>query len=251
MESNVVCCFIGCVNVEEGVGVGEGRPRRGSIWPRRPLLCGRSDAVSPLLPQKSSVRDVLPLPTSPPSVGAHRAVHDLNQHPDQPVLFDPDELPPMEIGWAPTPPSPPPEDLYMSDWSGSNSPNPVPELAPSVTIGITQQSEPAIPLNVVDLPPRPVFSADNQLEENRAEKSSKARHSFWNRMKEHALAQIESLVIFFNVNCLLIIVFVRTEEAIMARIRWEARARIVAKGHLKHLQKSRFLVSTWNLQNLI
>ncbi len=43
----------------------------------------------------------------------------------------------------------------------------------------------------------------------------------------------------------------RTEEAIMARIRWEAQARIVAKGHFKHLQKSRFLVFTWNLQNII
>jgi hypothetical protein len=43
----------------------------------------------------------------------------------------------------------------------------------------------------------------------------------------------------------------RTKEAILACIRWEARARIVAKGHFKHLQNSWFLVSTPNLQNLI
>jgi hypothetical protein len=42
-----------------------------------------------------------------------------------------------------------------------------------------------------------------------------------------------------------------TKEAIMARIKWEARARIMAKGHFKHLHNSMVLVSRWNLQNLI
>jgi hypothetical protein len=38
----------------------------------------------------------------------------------------------------------------------------------------------------------------------------------------------------------------RTEEALLARIRWEARARIVAKGHFKHLRNSISPVSRWN-----
>jgi len=42
----------------------------------------------------------------------------------------------------------------------------------------------------------------------------------------------------------------RTEEAILTRVRWEARARIVAKGHFKHLGNSMNLVSKWNLQSL-
>ncbi len=43
----------------------------------------------------------------------------------------------------------------------------------------------------------------------------------------------------------------RTEEALLACIRWEARARIVAKGYFKHLRNYMNLVSKWNLQNLI
>jgi hypothetical protein len=43
----------------------------------------------------------------------------------------------------------------------------------------------------------------------------------------------------------------RTEEALLARIRWKARARIVAKGYFKHLRNSMNLVSKWDLQNLI
>jgi hypothetical protein len=42
-----------------------------------------------------------------------------------------------------------------------------------------------------------------------------------------------------------------TEEAILAHIRWEVRPKLVAKGYFKNLRKSLFLVSRWNLQNLI
>jgi hypothetical protein len=35
----------------------------------------------------------------------------------------------------------------------------------------------------------------------------------------------------------------RTKKALLARIRWEARAKIVAKGHFKHLRNSMSLVS--------
>jgi hypothetical protein len=43
----------------------------------------------------------------------------------------------------------------------------------------------------------------------------------------------------------------RTDEELLALIRWEAQTRIVAKGHFKHFQNSMSLVSRWNLQNLI
>jgi len=42
----------------------------------------------------------------------------------------------------------------------------------------------------------------------------------------------------------------RTEEAILNRVRWEARARIVAKGKISHFRKNMNLVAKWNLHFL-
>jgi hypothetical protein len=42
----------------------------------------------------------------------------------------------------------------------------------------------------------------------------------------------------------------RTEEAILTRVRWEARAKIVAKGKISHSRKYMNLVAKWNLHFL-
>lgn len=229
----------------EGRGGGGGRPRRGFIWPRRPLLCGRPelDAVSP--PRKSSAHTY-----SPPSVGVERnrvtisrpfmrtdpetgqrhpviplsafwdpdfadhgspvsesqpgpevfttlqtplvqlffnELREAEPLPPEPEIFDdPNPLP--EIDSLPPTPRTPPPDIFLCGDSWSNSPTLVP-------LERITRSQPPIPLNVVDLSPRPVFSADNVVEENREMKSAKARHHFWDMRKKHAGRQIESLVI--------------------------------------------------------
>jgi hypothetical protein len=43
----------------------------------------------------------------------------------------------------------------------------------------------------------------------------------------------------------------RTEEDILTQIKWEVRARVLAKGHFKCLGKSLLLVYRWNLHSLI
>jgi hypothetical protein len=43
----------------------------------------------------------------------------------------------------------------------------------------------------------------------------------------------------------------RTEEAIMAHIKWGVRSRILAKGHFKSLDKHLDLVYRWNLLYLL
>jgi hypothetical protein len=43
----------------------------------------------------------------------------------------------------------------------------------------------------------------------------------------------------------------RTEEAILAYIRWEVCARILAKGHFKNLNRSMSIVQSWNLHMLM
>jgi hypothetical protein len=42
----------------------------------------------------------------------------------------------------------------------------------------------------------------------------------------------------------------RTEEAILIRVRWEAQAKIVAKGKISHFRKFMNLVAKWNLHSL-
>jgi hypothetical protein len=42
----------------------------------------------------------------------------------------------------------------------------------------------------------------------------------------------------------------QTEEAILTRVRWEARAKIVAKGKISHFRKNMNLVAKWNLHFL-
>jgi len=43
----------------------------------------------------------------------------------------------------------------------------------------------------------------------------------------------------------------RTEEALVAQILWEVRARVLAKGKIKGLSKHMSLVYRWNLQSLL
>lgn len=43
----------------------------------------------------------------------------------------------------------------------------------------------------------------------------------------------------------------RTEEAILAQIKGEVRARILAKGHFKSIRNSLSLVYRWNLNSLL